>query len=68
MRQTGGMALRMRSTPRIAPDNIVSRLPMGTRLTVLDGPQTADTYEWWLVRTPNDHTGWVAGSELVTED
>ena len=68
VRQTGGMPLRMRSAPRITPDNIVSRLPMGTRLTLLEGPQAADGYDWWSVRTPNGHTGWVAGSELVTED
>ncbi len=67
VRREGGMPLRLRSAPDIAPDNIIDRLAIGTQLTLVGGPQSADGYEWWQVRTPDGRTGWVAGSELVTQ-
>jgi hypothetical protein len=32
---------------------------------VLDGPQTADGYTWWKVRTPTKVEGWAAGEFLA---
>lgn len=36
----------------------------GTVLTLLDGPQASDGYNWWQVQTPDGVTGWVAGDWL----
>ena len=37
----------------------------GTTLVVLDGPEEADGYTWWQVRTPDGAEGWAAGTWLV---
>lgn len=38
----GGLVLRMRSEGAISPDNVVARLPIGTQMTVLEGPAPAE--------------------------
>jgi uncharacterized protein YgiM (DUF1202 family) len=39
---------------------IISMLPNGTRLTVVEGPREADSLTWWQVRTPEGNVGWAA--------
>lgn len=63
----GGFMLRVRSAGRVAPDNITTRLPIGTQLTLLAGPQPADGFSWWQVRTLGGNEGWVAGENLVIQ-
>ena len=65
--RTGGLTLRMRSAGAILADNIVARLPIGTQMTVLEGPSPADGFTWWRVRTVGGNEGWVAGENLVIQ-
>lgn len=65
--RSGGLTLRMRSTPAISADNVIARLPIGTGLEVAEGPETADGFTWWRVVTRGGNEGWVAGENLVTE-
>jgi hypothetical protein len=61
--RAGGLSLRMRAGAGTSAA-IVERLPVGTQLTLLEGPQPADNYSWWRVRTLGGAEGWVAGEEL----
>jgi uncharacterized protein YgiM (DUF1202 family) len=45
---------------------IISMLPNGTRLTVVDGPRESDSLTWWQVRTPEGNVGWAA--EIVESE
>lgn len=63
----GGLVLRMRSAPAITADNIVSRLPIGTQMEILAGPESADGFTWWQVRTVGGAEGWVSGENLVLQ-
>jgi hypothetical protein len=65
--RAGGLNLRMRSAPTISPDNIIARLPIGTEMTVDEGPQSADGFTWWRVTTVGGQNGWVAGENLVLQ-
>lgn len=40
-------------------------LASSTRLTLLEGPVSADACTWWRVRTTDGREGWVAGEHLV---
>ena len=59
---TGEVGLRVRVTAQIAVDNLLGKVSDGTRVRVLEGPRSADGYEWWRVRLE----GWVA-SEFLRE-
>lgn len=63
----GGLQLRMRSSGAILANNIIARLPIGTQMTVLEGPSPADSFTWWRVRTIGGQEGWVAGENLVPQ-
>lgn len=43
---------------------IVEVLEDGTSVTVVDGPVTADGYDWYAVDTEDGLSGWVAGEYL----
>jgi len=58
----GGLNLREEATTSA---NTVGRAQDGTVLTVLEGPQQADDYTWWKVRTPDGKEGWAAANWLV---
>ena len=58
---TDGDQLNLRGTPGRGGD-IITRLPDGLRVEVLDGPREVGGLEWWLVRTPSDTEGWVVAS------
>ena len=61
---TGGAGLRLRAEATTGSD-MVTVVKEGTVLTVLDGPEEADNYQWWKVRTPEGEEGWGAASWLV---
>jgi hypothetical protein len=61
---TGGEKLRMRAAPGISFD-LVASLDDGTRLKVLEGPQTADGYTWWRLQTSAGTVGWAAADWLA---
>lgn len=64
--RAGGQVLRMRSGPSVSAD-IVTRLPIGTQMEVLEGPQPADDFTWWGVCSTGGSEGWVAGENLVLQ-
>ena len=65
--QAGGLPLRLRSQPGLAKDTVIDRLPPGTQMTLLEGPQPHDNHLWWRIRTTDGREGWVAGEDLRTQ-
>jgi hypothetical protein len=61
---TVGAGLNLRAEPS-TQGRVVTNAREGTVLTVLDGPQEADGYAWWKVRTPDGLEGWGAARWLV---
>jgi uncharacterized protein YgiM (DUF1202 family) len=59
-----GSNLNLRQDPSIN-GALVGKLPDGSRVVVLDGPQSADGYDWYHLDTDLG-TGWAAGQFLVT--
>lgn len=66
VRRAGGQNLNRRNAPGLH-SQVLDSLPIGMRLTLLEGPQPADNYTWWRVRASDGREGWVAGEELVTQ-
>jgi len=66
---TGGAGLRLRASGTTSA-NVVTVAREGTVLTVIEGPEEADGYAWWKLRTPDGEEGWGAANylELKTED
>jgi len=61
---TGGAGLNLRQQPTTYA-KVVGSAREGTVLTVLEGPQDADGYTWWKVRTPSGTEGWGVSKYLV---
>ena len=61
---TGGQQLSLRAGAGQSQARL-RILTEGTRLTVLEGPEASDGYNWWKVRTEDGVEGWVAGEWLV---
>lgn len=59
----GGLQLRMRATPGTSAA-IVTRLPIGTQMELTEGPQPADGFNWFKIRTEGGEEGWVAGEQV----
>jgi formylglycine-generating enzyme required for sulfatase activity len=36
----------------------IERLPNGTIVSILDGPQAGGAYTWWYIRAPSGNQGW----------
>ncbi|NJN66464.1 MAG: SH3 domain-containing protein, partial [Chloroflexaceae bacterium] len=66
VRRAGGQNLNRRDAPGLN-SQVLDHLPIGMRLTLLEGPNPADGYTWWRVRASDGREGWVAGEELVTQ-
>ena len=49
----------LRATPTTQAQIVVNLVP-GNQLIVTDGPQCADGYIWWQIRSANNFVGWVA--------
>ncbi len=60
--------LRLRSSPGLDGE-LISYLALGTRFTVIGGPQQASSLTWWQVEDPTQPLvrGWVAGDYLDPE-
>jgi len=56
--------LNLRGEPSIDAD-ILDKLPVGTRVEILDGPETADGYDWYEIDTVDFGSGWAAGEFLL---
>jgi hypothetical protein len=61
---TAGVGLNLRAEPS-TQGRVVANAREGTELTVLEGPQEADGYVWWNVRTPDGREGWGAARWLA---
>lgn len=55
---TGGDVLNVRGGPGRG-FSVVTRLPGGTPVSLLEGPQDADGFRWWRIRTADGIEGWV---------
>jgi uncharacterized protein YgiM (DUF1202 family) len=58
-----GGNLNLREEPTV-DGALIDKLPDGSRVVVLDGPQSADGYDWYQLDTDLG-TGWAAGEFLV---
>jgi len=61
---TLGQGLNLRASASTTA-RLVGSAKDGNVLTVLEGPQEADGYTWWKVRTADGKEGWAAGKFLV---
>jgi hypothetical protein len=61
-----GLRLRLRDAAS-AQGRILAMLAPGARVTLQEGPQPANGFTWWRVRTEDGNEGWVAGEELRTQ-
>lgn len=61
-----GRSLRLRTAAGLNT-RVITSLPVGTEVTLLEGPQALDGYNWWRVQTLGGREGWVAGEELITQ-
>lgn len=64
-RVTAPNGLNMRSEPRQGAQLIV-QLGTNQRVTVLEGPTTADGFTWWRVDDGQNNVGWVAERDSET--
>jgi len=61
---TRGVVLRLRASPSTGAQ-VLDTLKEGMLLLVIEGPQQADNYTWWKVRTAQGKEGWAAGQYLA---
>jgi WD40 repeat protein len=54
---TKGDTLNVRSNPG-RKASLVAKLPNGTQVMIIDGPQEADGFTWWEIRTSDGIEGW----------
>jgi hypothetical protein len=58
---TEGDTLNVRAAPT-RDSAVMTRLPDGDRVTIVDGPRAAEGFTWWKVRTGAGVQGWVVES------
>jgi hypothetical protein len=58
---TDGDQLNVRLAPSTTA-NVVTKLPDASRVTILEGPRSADGFVWWKIRTGSGIEGWVVES------
>lgn len=61
---TQGSGLNLRTEPGTGAE-VVINAPEGAVLTVVEGPQEADGYVWWKLRTDEGEEGWGAADWLA---
>jgi len=62
----GGMNLRLRTGAGLHSE-VIGSLHPETQMTLLAGPEQADNYSWWHIRTSDGREGWVAGQDLRSQ-
>lgn len=65
-RVTAPAGLNMRTEPR-SGTTLVLQLATGQRVTVVEGPVSADNFTWWRVDDGRGNVGWVAERDAETE-
>lgn len=66
VRKAGGLPLNRRDGPGMG-STVLDSLPIGTEVTLQEGPKPADGFTWWRVTATDGREGWVAGEELVSQ-
>lgn len=61
---TRGAGLNLRAEPG-TQSRVIVNVREDTVLTVIEGPEEANDYAWWKVRTPEGKEGWAAADWLV---
>jgi 3D (Asp-Asp-Asp) domain-containing protein len=68
VRGTGGKGARVRSGPGLE-HRILGKVPDGTHVSVLSGPQSSDGHDWYEIKSTDGALlqlqGWVSGTYLV---
>jgi hypothetical protein len=60
-----GDELNVRDNPGVQGTNIISRVPEGTVLTIVDGPRQADGFTWWQIQSADQTIkGWAVSNFL----
>ena len=59
--------LNFRTAPTTSA-SVQGQLGAGTPLTIIDGPEAANGYNWYQVETDSGTTGWVIGEALVSHN
>jgi hypothetical protein len=67
VRGTQGQGLNLRAQPSTSA-RVIANAREGTVLTVVEGPEEADGYTWWKLRTPGGDEGWGAEEWLVLQE
>ena len=65
-RVTAPAGLNMRTDPTSSA-SLLLQLGTGQRVTVVEGPVSADNFTWWRVDDGQGNVGWVAERDAVTE-
>lgn len=65
-RVTAAAGLNMRTEPR-SGTTLILQLATGQRVTVVDGPVSADNFTWWRVDDGQGNVGWVAERDAETQ-
>jgi WD40 repeat protein len=64
---TGADNLRLRTSPNLDNSTIVTLMPDGSIVTLIDGPITHAGFTWWRVRMADGVEGWAVESLLDEE-
>ncbi|MFN2305029.1 MAG: SH3 domain-containing protein, partial [Anaerolineales bacterium] len=64
---TGGAGANIRSAPGLA-GTIITTLPEGTSVILLDETQQVDGFNWQSIEMPDTRNGWVAVQFLIPEN
>jgi hypothetical protein len=65
-RVTAPAGLNMRTEPR-SGSTLLLQLGTGQRVTVIEGPVSADNFTWWQVDDGQGNIGWVAERDAETQ-
>ena len=60
--RVNGTNMRIRSRPGFS-ESILNKVPEGTALTIMEGPECVDGNNWWYIRTNNGLEGWMTESQ-----
>jgi hypothetical protein len=48
-------------------DNVIQQVPVGTVVTIVDGPVASEDRIWWKVRTPDGVEGWAIEASSIRQ-
>lgn len=60
-----GLALRVRTEPKISNETYIKSIPEGTRFSIIGGPQCFENYWFWKIKLSDGTNGWVAEGDSI---